>query len=346
MSTGAVVILNWNGVDWLKKFLPNVVKYSSSETTRVVVVDNASTDNSVAYVQEHFPNIQLVVNDSNGGYAKGYNDGLKKVEADYFVLLNSDVEVSENWLQPLMQLMDANEKIAACQPKILSYNEPHKFEYAGAAGGFIDKFGYAFCRGRLFDYIEDEHQQYNQSSEIFWATGACMLVRSKVFFEMGGLDEDFFAHQEEIDLCWRMKNAGHKIYYVHNSTVYHVGGGTLNALSPFKTYLNFRNNLFLLYKNLPPKYLLRIIPFRFCLDYLAVMKFVASRQGKHAWAVLRAHAHFIQQFAAVRAKRKKVFFASDADYTSCVYLKSVVFDYFVAGKKKFEELSSHKFSRQ
>jgi GT2 family glycosyltransferase len=345
VSSLAVVILNWNGVDWLKKFLPNVVKYSTSEHTKVVVVDNASTDDSVAYVQQHFSTVQLVINADNGGYAKGYNDGLKHVVADYFVLLNSDVEVTENWLQPLIQLMDEQPKVAACQPKILSYKEPHKFEYAGAAGGFIDKFGYAFCRGRLFDYIEDEEQQYEVSSEIFWATGACMLVRSKVFFEMGGLDEDFFAHQEEIDLCWRMKNAGHKIYYVHNSRVYHVGGGTLSALSSFKTYLNFRNNLFLLYKNLPPKYLLRIIPFRFFLDYLALAKFLFSRQSKHAGAVLKAHLHFLQQFPKVRIKRRKVYFAPDADYTSCVYLKSVVYDYFVAGVKKFSHLNQSKFSK-
>ena len=345
MSSVAVVILNWNGVDWLKKFLPNVVQYSSSANSKVVVVDNASTDDSVSYVQQHFPAVQVVVNASNGGYAKGYNDGLKKVQADYFVLLNSDVEVTENWLQPLIKLMDEQPKVAACQPKILSYKESHKFEYAGAAGGFIDKFGYAFCRGRLFDLIEDDQQQYEVSSEIFWATGACMMVRSQVFFDMGGLDEDFFAHQEEIDLCWRMKNAGHKIYYVHEATVYHVGGGTLSALSPFKTYLNFRNNLFLLYKNLPPKYLLRIIPFRFFLDYLAVAKFIFSKQSKHATAVLKAHWHFVKQYKQVKSKRSKVYFAADADYTSCVYLSSVVYDYFVKGIKKFSNLSQHKFSK-
>jgi GT2 family glycosyltransferase len=344
MKTVAVVILNWNGVAWLQKFLPDVVKFSALPNAKVVVVDNASTDNSVDYVKSTFPNVELVINATNGGYAKGYNDGLKHVFADYFILLNSDVLVTENWLQPLLDIMNSNEHIAACQPKILAYNTHSKFEYAGAAGGFIDKFGYAFCRGRFFDFIEDDHKQYEVPTEIFWATGACLLVRSKLFFDSGGLDEDFFAHQEEIDLCWRMKNAGHKIYYVPNSSVYHVGGGTLNALSPFKTYLNFRNNLFLLYKNLPPKYLYRTISFRFILDYLAVARFVISLQTNHASAVIKAHYHFFKSFALMRAKRKKVFFAPDADYTSCVYLGSIVLEYFMGNKKKFEQLNKTKFS--
>jgi len=344
MNTVAVVILNWNGLAWLQKFLPSVVRYSNLPNAKVVVIDNASTDNSVDYIKQTFSNVQIVINNANGGYAKGYNDGLKHITSDYFVLLNSDVEVTENWLQPLLLLMDSDRQIAACQPKILAFDNKDKFEYAGAAGGFIDKFGYAFCRGRIFNFIENDEKQYNTETEIFWATGACLLVRSNLFFESGGLDEDFFAHQEEIDLCWRMKNAGYKIYYSPKSVVYHVGGGTLNALSPFKTYLNFRNNLFLLFKNLPPKHLYKIIPFRLLLDYLAVIRFVFSRQGKHAKAVIKAHFHFFKTLNVMKVKRQKVKFAPNADYTSCVYLGSVVFDYFINSKKKFSKLLSSKFS--
>jgi hypothetical protein len=345
MKTVAIVILNWNGVTWLEKFLAQVVKFSDIPNATIVLVDNASTDKSVEFVQLNFPNVKIIINNENGGFAKGYNDGLRYVKADYFLLLNSDVLVSENWLTSMLDLMNSNNQIAACQPKILSYKEQNKFEYAGAAGGFIDKFGYAFCRGRFFDFIEDDNQQYDNPTEIFWATGACIMIRSNLFFECGGLDEDFFAHQEEIDLCWRLKNAGYKIFYVPHSHVYHVGGGTLNALSPFKTYLNFRNNLFLLYKNLPPKYLIRTISFRFFLDYLAIFRFIITAQTSHALAVIKAHYHFIKSFRIMKKKRNDVYFATDAEYTSCVYLGSIVYDYFVSAKKKFFQLNPNKFSK-
>ena len=344
MKTVAVVILNWNGVSWLEKFLPSVIKYSNIPNAKVVVIDNASTDNSVEYLYKNFNTVQVIINKTNGGFAKGYNDGLKHVNADYFILLNSDVLVTENWLNPLLLLMNDNNNIAACQPKILAYNSKEHFEYAGAAGGFIDKFGYAFCRGRFFDFIENDEGQYQTESEIFWATGACLMIRSDIFNACGGLDEDFFAHQEEIDLCWRLKNAGHKIYYQPNSIVYHVGGGTLNALSPFKTYLNFRNNLFLLYKNLPPKYLYKTIPFRIFLDYVAFTRFLFTAQFTHAKAIFNAHLDFVKAIKQLRKKRKLVLFASDADFTSSVYLGSIVYEYFIKRKKKFTELNRNKFS--
>ena len=263
----AVVVLNWNGKAWLEKFLPNLVNHSQVAT--VFVADNASTDDSVDYVKINFPTVKIIVNASNGGYAKGYNDVLKQIDAEYFVLINSDIEVTAGWLSPIISLMDSDKQIASCQPKILNYNSKTKFEYAGASGGFIDNLGYPFCRGRIFDDLEQDKGQYNDAVEVFWATGACLFVRSTHFWELGGLDEDFFAHQEEIDLCWRLKNKGYKIMVQPKSVVYHVGGGTLNAGSPFKTHLNFRNNLFMLFKNLPISSLFTTIPMRLVLDGVA-----------------------------------------------------------------------------
>jgi len=301
----AVVVLNWNGKAWLEKFLSTLVNHSQEAT--VFVADNDSTDDSVDYVKSNFPTVKIIVNATNGGYAKGYNDALKQIDAEYFVLINSDIEVTENWLSPIINLMDSDKQIAACQPKILDYNNKSKFEYAGASGGFIDNLGYPFCRGRIFDDIEQDNGQYNDAIEVFWATGACLFVRASHYNEVGGLDEDFFAHQEEIDLCWRMKNKGYKIMVEPKSVVYHVGGGTLDAGSPFKTHLNFRNNLKMLFKNLPLSSLFFIIPIRLVLDGVAALTFLNKPKGiGHLFAVMKAHFAFYFEIPKLIAKRRKI----------------------------------------
>ncbi|MBC8399510.1 MAG: glycosyltransferase family 2 protein [Flavobacteriales bacterium] len=301
----AVVVLNWNGKAWLEKFLANLVKHSQEST--VFVADNASTDDSVDFVKSNFPSVKIIINASNGGYAKGYNDALKQIDAEYFVLINSDIEVTEDWLSPIIDLMDSDKKIAACQPKLLDYKKRNTFEYAGASGGFIDNLGYPFCRGRIFDDIEEDKGQYNDAIEVFWATGACLFVRSSHYNEVGSLDEDFFAHQEEIDLCWRLKNKGYKIMVQPKSVVYHVGGGTLNAGSPFKTHLNFRNNLFMLFKNLPTFSLFTTIPTRLLLDGVAALTFLNKPKGlKHVLAIAKAHFTFYFEIPKLIAKRQKI----------------------------------------
>ena len=301
----AVVVLNWNGKTWLEKFLPTLVKHSQEAT--IFVADNASTDDSVSFVKDNLPNVKVIVNASNGGYAKGYNDALKQIDSEYFVLINSDIEVTEGWLSPIINLMDSNKNIAACQPKLLDYNNRSKFEYAGASGGFIDNLGYPFCRGRIFDSLEEDKGQYNDAIEIFWATGACLFARASHFWEVGGLDEDFFAHQEEIDLCWRLKNKGYKVMVQPNSVVYHVGGATLDASSPFKTQLNFRNNLKMLFKNLPLPSLFMVIPMRLLLDGIATLTFLNKPKGiHHLFAIIKAHFTFYFAIPGLIAKRQKI----------------------------------------
>lgn len=301
----AVVILNWNGKHWLEKFLANVIRYSPN--AEVMVADNNSTDGSVSYLHEYYPNIRIIQNDGNYGYAKGYNLALQQIDAEYFVLLNSDIQVTKDWISPIISLMDSDKTISACQPKLLDYNNKNKFEYAGASGGFIDKFGYPFCRGRIFDDLEEDKEQYNDAKEVFWATGACLFVRASHFFEVGGLDEDFFAHQEEIDLCWRLKNKGYKIMVEPKSEVYHVGGGTLNVGLPFKTHLNFRNNLYMLFKNLPLSSLFTIIPIRLVLDGIASITFLSNKQGiNHLFAVMKAHFAFYFEIPKLIIKRRNI----------------------------------------
>ena len=301
----AVVVLNWNGKAWLEKFLLTLNKHSHEAT--VFVADNASTDDSVDFVKSNFPSVKIIINTTNGGYSKGYNDALKQIDAKYFVLINSDIEVTEGWLSPIIDLMDSDKQIAACQPKLLDYNKRNTFEYAGASGGFIDNLGYPFCRGRIFDELEQDKGQYNNAIELFWATGACLFVRAEHFDEIGGFDEDFFAHQEEIDLCWRLKNKGYKIMVQPKSVVFHVGGGTLNAESPFKTHLNFRNNLFMLFKNLPISSLLSKIPTRLVLDGVAALTFLNKEKGlQHVMAIAKAHFIFYFEIPKLMAKRKNI----------------------------------------
>ena len=274
--------------------------------SEIIITDNYSSDESIKFLKENYPNIRIIQNDGNFGYAKGYNLSLKQIDAEYFVLLNSDIEVTKDWISPIISLMDSDKTISACQPKLLDYNNKNKFEYAGGSGGYIDKFGYPFCKGRIFDFLEEDKGQYNDATEVFWATGACLFVRSSHFWEVGGLDSDFFAHQEEIDLCWRLKNKGYKIMVEPKSVVYHVGGGTLNVDSPFKTHLNFRNNLYMMFKNLPLSSLFIIIPIRLVLDGIAAITFLGNKKGiSHLFAVMRAHFAFYFEIPKLIAKRRK-----------------------------------------
>ncbi len=332
----AVVILNWNGKDFLKKFLPSVIDHSNSAC--IYVADNASSDGSVAFLKQNFPTIKIIETGSNLGYAGGYNAALKGLQEEFFVLLNSDVEVTENWLTPIIDIMDADSSIAACQPKMLQYHQKTHFEYAGASGGFIDKFGYPFCRGRLFESMEEDLGQYNDAQEIFWASGACLFFRNKVYKEMGGLDDAFFAHMEEIDLCWRTKRAGYKIMVEPRSVVYHVGGGTLDKSNPWKTFLNFRNGLQLLAKNLPSNQLFPKLFFRMILDGVAAIKFLLSAQPKDAWAVFRAHMEFYSMLSRTLNKR-----SGNYPELSAIYPRSIVYQYFIKGIKKFSSLAPDKF---
>ncbi len=291
----AVVILNYNGKEYLDQFIPTVIEYSPQ--AEVWVIDNASTDDSVEFLRKNFLDVKLLELEGNFGYAGGYQKGLEQIEADYFVLLNSDVEVTSNWLSPMITLLENDVQIAACQPKVLSWHQRDTFEYAGAAGGFIDILGYPFCRGRVFETLEKDVGQYNDQLEVFWATGACLFIRASAFRQSGGLDADFFAHMEEIDLCWRLKMAGHKIYYTGNSVVYHVGGGTLSNSNPFKTFLNFRNSIALLLKNDAPASLWWKIPLRFTIDFLILLRFLFSGQAKHAKAVSDAHVYIVKNLS-------------------------------------------------
>ncbi len=335
----AIVILNWNGVKLFPDYLPSVVKYSKGENIEVIVADNGSTDNSLDYLKKHFPTVTILDLEVNYGFAKGYNVALNQIEADYFVLLNSDVKVEENWIEPCINHFEKDDKVVAVQPKVLSYNEPDHFEYAGAAGGFIDKYGYPFCRGRILDHVEKDEKQYDQSSEIFWATGACMFVRSEAFKKSGGLDADFWAHMEEIDLCWRWKNQGYKIVYEPGSEVYHLGGGSLEYGNPKKVYLNFRNNLFMLFKNLPKKRFLRRLLFRMILDGVAAAKFLAGREFKAFGAVAKAHRDFYKNLSSLRKKRKELLKYSTVNKHEQMFHKSIMWKFFIQKKNKFADLN-------
>lgn len=328
----AIVILNWNGQKLLEQFLPSVVNFSK-ELADIYVADNASTDTSITYIKEFFPTIKIIENKVNGGYAKGYNDALSLIKADIYCLLNSDVEVTENWLPPILNVFKNEEKTGIIQPKLLDFKDKTKFEYAGAAGGFIDLFGYPYCRGRVFNSLETDHQQFNDDKEIFWASGACLFIRSKVYHQINGLDEDYFAHQEEIDLCWRVQNIGYKVKYVGNSVVYHVGGATLQEKNPQKTYLNFRNSLLNVVKNVPKKWFLFVIFSRLILDGIAGLKFLLELRPVHTLSIIKAHVSFYKNFFTFLGKRKKL--QKKQDYNLHT---SIVWQYFVLGRKKFKDL--------
>lgn len=333
----AIVILNWNGKKFLEKFLPSVIT-NNNAYSEIIVVDNASSDDSISFLKNKYPSIKIIQNKVNGGFAKGYNDALKQVEAEYYVLLNSDVEVTPNWIDSIIELMDKDTSIAACQPKIKDYNNRNCFEYAGAAGGFIDKFGYPFCRGRILNSIEEDKNQYDDLREVFWATGACLFIRSECFKNANGFDDDLFAHMEEIDLCWRLKNNGFKIMYCPDSVVFHVGGGTLKKTSAHKTFLNFRNNLIVLCKNHPPEYFFIKLFTRMVMDGIAGCKFLFEGQFSHLLAVLKAHFSFYKSLSSTLRKRKNLKKQITSYTTSAVYLHSIVADFYLRKKKTFKEI--------
>lgn len=332
--TVAVVILNWNGKTLLEKFLPSVITHS--ENAQIVVADNGSSDDSVAYLTNTYPEVKIISLPENMGFCKGYNTALAEVDADIFILLNSDVEVPAGWLMPMIQLLEKDQTVAACQPKIKDFKRKNYFEYAGAAGGFIDTLGYPFCRGRIFDHIEEDKGQYNTDIEIFWASGACMAIRASVFKETGGFDETFFAHMEEIDLCWRISNLGYKIYCCTSSEVYHVGGASLDKSNPRKTYLNFRNNFMMLLKNLDTRSYLSTIPLRLVLDGIAGIKFLAEGKLKHCLAIIQAHFYCYLNLNRIRTKGIKG--KGRLKYKSGVYKGSIVKAYFANNISAFKNL--------
>lgn len=339
MST-AIVILNWNGEKYLQQFLPILIENSNFPDVEIIVADNASTDSSLAVLKDNFPTVKTIVLDKNYGFAGGYNKALAQVDADYYVLLNSDVEVTSGWLEPLIGYMNEHEDVAACQPKIHAFHRRNYFEHAGAAGGFIDRFGFPFCRGRMFGVAEEDKGQYNEVVDVFWATGACLVVRSKMFWKVGGLDDEFFAHMEEIDLCWRLKSRGFRVVCVPQSTVYHIGGGTLNVESPHKTYLNFRNNLLMLYKNLPNKLLKKTMFWRFIFDYAAAIQLFITGKPANAKSVFKARSDFKRMQPNFEEKRKENILYATSDNEQDIYQGSIVLNYYLKGMKTYNSLMS------
>lgn len=339
LNETAIVILNWNGKGFLERFLPSVIRTANG--AQVVVADNASTDDSVTFLQSHFPEIQLIQNDANGGFAKGYNDALKHVDAKYYLLLNSDIEPAENWLDPLVEIM-RDETVAGCQPKVLAYNQKTHFEHAGASGGFMDINYFPFCRGRMFAEVEEDQGQYDSKQEIFWATGACLMIRSKCFHEVGGFDEDFFAHMEEIDLCWRLKRKNYRFIIEPKSVVYHVGGGTLPYNSPRKTFLNFRNSLFMLTKNhqglLFPK-----LFWRMAIDGVAAVSFLAKGEFKQFGAVFKSHMAFYGKLRTFLKKRRDLKKTSTTFNRTGLFRGNLLWNYYVKGVKKYSDLNKRLF---
>ncbi len=339
MPTVAIVILNYNGQHFLEMFLPSVVQYTKNQP--IYVADSASSDNSVAWLKTHYPNIHLIELSANYGYAGGYNRALAQIETDYYLLINSDVEVTANWLEPMVALLEQNPNIAACQPKLLSYYQRDEFEYAGAAGGYLDWLGYSFCRGRMFYVCEKDTGQYNSQQQVFWATGACFLIRSALFRDMGGFDEDFFAHQEEIDLCWRLQLNGYQIYYAANSTVFHVGGGTLPPSNSFKTFLNYRNSLAMMYKNLPPNRKWKVLLMRLFMDGLSAIRYLPKFEWQNILAILKGHFAFYGMIPILAQKRQRIWSNPAVNQRRQglpMYKKSIVWEYFVQNKKRFTQL--------
>lgn len=339
MSKVAVVILNWNGRKLMEQFLPSVVRNSSHAEVEIIVADNASSDDSVTFVQNNYPAIRIIELPENYGFAEGYNQALKQVDTEYFVLLNSDVEVGANWLKPMLDFMDKHEDVAAMQPKILAQKQKTHFEYAGACGGYIDALGFPFCRGRIFDVLEHDHGQYNSVRDVFWASGACLLIRSSDYFGVGGLDAKFFAHMEEIDLCWRLRARGRRIVCLPQSVVYHVGGATLKKESSNKVFLNFRNNMLMLYKNLEENRVKRVIRQRKMYNLIAALKFALSGQMDNAKAIFRAHKEFNklkEEYASVRQANMEATIVRDIPE---IYKGNIIKDYYLRGYKEFSALN-------
>ncbi|MCB0794970.1 MAG: glycosyltransferase family 2 protein [Flavobacteriales bacterium] len=340
----AVVILNWNGADHLAAFLPSVLKHSQG--ARVIVADNGSTDASLSTLERDFPTVEVIELGSNLGFAGGYNKALSSIHAEHYVLLNSDVEVTPGWLAPLLKALTDRPDLAAVQPKVLDHVRRNRFEHAGAAGGFIDRNGYPFCRGRIFELTEEDHGQYDSDRDIFWATGACMMVRATAFRQVGGFDADLFAHMEEIDLCWRARRRGWRIGFVAGSTVYHLGGGSLGYGSPFKTYLNFRNSLIVLTKNLRSRSIFLRILRRLILDGFAAIKFLMEGHAAHTWQVGRAHRHYFMRLPAVLRQRKELAASEDRPDMTGLYRRSVAYDRFILGQRTFDRLDQSAFMQR
>lgn len=338
MAKVAIVILNWNGQAMLAKYLPNVIEYSRQDA-EVWVADNCSSDQSMRLLETQFPQVKTIVLEQNFGFAEGYNRALKQIEAEYYILLNSDVEVSHHWLTPLIEFMDSHPQVAACQPKLLAEYDKDSFEYAGACGGFLDKYGYPFCRGRIFNMVERDNGQYDYQQEILWAIGACMMIRSKDYWDAGGLDGRFFAHNEEIDLCWRLRLMGRQIYCIPESEVYHVGGGTLPKSNPMKTFLNFRNNLTMLYKNLSDNELKKVMRMRWFLDYLAAFEMlILGRNWGDFKAVFKARKAFKAWRADFDEDRRQIQASRQETEIPQIYQKSILWQYYAKGKKTFKDL--------
>ncbi len=334
----AIVILNWNGARYLEQFLPILLKHTPALLAKIYVADNASTDNSIKLLQDNFQAIQIIQLDKNYGFAGGYNRALAQIEAEYYVILNSDVEVTKGWLQAMIDYLDTHRDVAACQPKVLDYKNRHLFEHAGAAGGFLDYLGYPFCKGRILASVEKDEGQYDEAADIFWATGACLIIRAQLFHQLGGFDDDFFAHMEEIDLCWRLRSRNHRIVCIPESKIYHVGGGTLQVENPQKTYLNFRNNLLMLYKNLAKSKVFPVLFIRFFLDYIAAFQLFITGKPKNAWAVFRARIAYQKMRPKFKQKRLNNLQASTHDAIPEIIDKSIILNYYLKGKKKFSEL--------
>ncbi|MGC3948558.1 MAG: glycosyltransferase family 2 protein [Chryseolinea sp.] len=338
MSRTAVVILNYNGVQLLEKFLPTVV--ANSYGAEVIVADNASADGSRTWIKDNYPSVRIIALDQNYGFCGGYNRALREVAADYYLLLNSDIEVTEGWLTPLVSILDTRADVSAVQPKILSYHKRGEFEHAGAGGGFIDKFGYPFCRGRIFDTIENDHGQYNDDVPVFWSSGACMLIRARSFHQFGGFDEDYFAHMEEIDLCWKLHRDNQRVMYCGSSIIYHVGAGTLAYGSPRKIFLNFRNGLFMLFKHLSTAQLITRMPVRVMLDMVAALRFFIGGHWSNGAAVVQAHGEFFLNLGREIKKRRQLQSTYPRYTGEGMKKRSIVFDYFVSGRKTFDQLSN------
>ncbi|MCX7986616.1 MAG: glycosyltransferase family 2 protein [Bacteroidales bacterium] len=339
MAKVSIVILNWNGAQFLQRFLPSLLSNTSYPETEVVVADNASTDDSVSIIQQFFPQIKIIQLDRNYGFAGGYNRALAQIDAEYFVILNSDVEVTPGWIEPLIDFLEQHPDAAAVMPKIRSWYNRGCFEHAGAAGGYIDYLGYPFCRGRIFDHLETDIGQYDSVAEVFWVTGACMMIRANVFKTCGGFDDAFFAHMEEIDLCWRIHWKGYKMFCVPSSLVFHVGGGALPAENPFKIYLNFRNNLFLLTKNLESRKLATILCKRFLLDYIAALMFMVQGKFSFFLSVIKAHFHFILSCKKLlRFRNNHSYLSGKFNAHHLIFHKSLVWHFFVKKRKKFSDI--------
>lgn len=338
MKRVAVVILNWNGQQLLEEFLPQLIRHTDPDLADIIIGDNASTDNSVEFLKTNYPSLPLVNLSENYGFADGYNRVLTEIKSEYYVLLNSDVDVTPGWLNPLIAFLDKEQDVAAVQPKILSWRDNEYFEYAGASGGFIDKYGYPFCRGRIFTTLEKDDNQYDSPQQIFWATGACMAIRSSEFWDAGGFDGTFFAHMEEIDLCWRLNARAKKIYCIPQSAVYHVGGATLKKENPRKTYLNFRNNMLMLYKNLGYKNFKRLFYMRMLLDYIAALQMILTGSFGNAKAVVKARSEFRGIRKQYKNIRKENLEKQIVQTIPVIYPRSLLWQYYIKGKKKFSEL--------